>query len=325
VRLIRSDSLDPFANLAAEEALTETPPPDATLFLWRSRAAVVIGRNQNPWVETSAAVLAREGALLARRVSGGGAVFHDEGNLNYAVVMPRDRYAADTVYAGVMAALSRFGIRADRMGKSSLGVGGRKISGNAFCFRRGVALHHGTLLIRSDLARLDRVLRGGLDIRNSRAVPSRRAVVSNLSEFRSGLSVAEVETVLADALSAEAGGPRPCALSECVDVRLLKSAEEKQESWAWRYGRTPHFDVTLRREAGGRDAAMDFSVDEGCVSGVRVESALWASGEEERWAGALRGRRFNANELATALETLNTRRGSPPAAAVAAWLRGFGF
>ena len=177
--VVRTENLDPWRNLALEElCLDRVGQGGRILFLWQSSDAVVVGKNQNPWLECSLTAMEKGGAKLARRLSGGGAVFHDSGNLNFAFLMPRREYKDKTIFNIVIKALKHFDVQAAVMGKSSLAVNGRKVSGNAFCYRHENVLHHGTLLISTDLEKMNRYLASTHRHIRSRAIGSNPAITS---------------------------------------------------------------------------------------------------------------------------------------------------
>jgi lipoate-protein ligase A len=215
--------------------------------LWRSAGAVVLGKNQNPWREVNLPVLRAEGLALARRCSGGGTVFHDAGNLNYALALSRDDYDQDKIFDQLVRAFHAVDIPAARGPHHSLLVHGQKFSGSAFCFRRRAALHHGTLLVHADLACLQRVLTGGLPIA-SRAVASHPMPVINLSEVKTGFDLDAAAQVVINAFASHA---QPLN----VDELDLDDRVGRQRSWDWQFGQTPPFEfdlegVTVRLEHG---------------------------------------------------------------------------
>ena len=180
--IVESASMDVYRNLAVEEYLMDhADDHDSILFLWQSDCAVVMGKNQNPWKECRLDLMEAESVSLARRISGGGTVYHDAGNLNYCVIVNRAVYKEQQAYEMVFDALRPFGIEAGRTGKSNLSVDGLKFSGNAFCFRKGRAMHHGTLLLHTDLERLERYLGSMLDGIETHAIASVPAAVTNLN------------------------------------------------------------------------------------------------------------------------------------------------
>ncbi|PKN46926.1 MAG: CTP synthase, partial [Deltaproteobacteria bacterium HGW-Deltaproteobacteria-20] len=159
VRLVRSPDTDPWKNLAREEFLAgDCADDEAIFYLWQNAHTVVIGRNQNAWSECRLDLLESEGGRLARRSSGGGAVYHDLGNLNYSFILPRTHYNMERQLGVVLAALRSLGVDAEFSGRNDLLLEGRKFSGNAYQLTRRRGLHHGTLLLSVDMSKLSRYL-----------------------------------------------------------------------------------------------------------------------------------------------------------------------
>lgn len=202
---VRSKSTDVYRNLAMEEWLLDHAPQLPVLFLYVNDPCVVIGKNQNPWRECRLSLMEEEGVPLARRVSGGGAVYHDGGNLNLSILVPRTDYREDRQYELIFQTLEAFGIRASKVRKNTLAVDGKKFSGQAFCYRKDRVLHHGTLLVNADLARLGRYLGPELDGIETKAVASVPAEVANLSEFAPELTVESLSKALIETFKKEYG------------------------------------------------------------------------------------------------------------------------
>lgn len=161
----------------------------------------MVGKNQNPWREAAIGWARREGVPLARRVSGGGTVYHDGGNLNYSLIVSRAGYRQAEVFARTCAALADVGVGARLSAGHSLVAEDKKVSGTAFCFRGAAAMHHGTMLVRADLERLRRALNPSIPEIETRAIPSRPASVRNLADLRPGLTLNDVARALADRLA----------------------------------------------------------------------------------------------------------------------------
>ncbi len=254
--IVESQSLNVYRNLAIEEYLMDrVRDRGPVLFLWRSECAVVIGKNQNPWRECRLDLMEKEGVPLARRVSGGGTVYHDAGNLNYCLIVAREEYREEQAYEMVFDALETFGIHAEKTGKSNLSVDGLKFSGNAFAFRKGRALHHGTLLLNTDLERLNRYLGSMLDGIETHAIASVPAEVTNL-----GLEVAAVSAALKESFQSSYAGGDVSVWSEAeLDEAELKLLLKRQVTDEWKYGATPRFSL----ERGGLkvDVAKGIVVD----------------------------------------------------------------
>lgn len=239
--IVESSSGDVFENLAVEEYLLDRAAEFApALFLCRNGRAVVIGKNQNPWRECRVERLEADGAVLARRVSGGGAVYHDRGNLNYGLILRRADYRSEDAFALVIAALARLGFAAELVERTRLTVNGFKVSGTAFALRGGGALHHGTLLVRSDLEPMRRLFPGGLDVAETHAVESVPAPVANLTDFAPTLTLDDAAAALRDEFERRYSAARRATDAE-IRQWDWQDLRERRSAPAWIFGRTPPF------------------------------------------------------------------------------------
>jgi lipoate-protein ligase A len=242
--LMYSNGTNPHANLALETALMDAiRPGDMCLYLWQNRHTVVIGRNQNAWKECRCELLQAENGTLARRSSGGGAVYHDLGNLNFTFAASPERYDLEAQLAMIIRALARTGIAAEFTGRNDITVSGRKFSGNAFKHTKGCSMQHGTLLISADMEKLSRYLRPSESKLKAKGVSSVRSRVCNLTEFAPTLTIDDAKQLLADAFRAQYGG------AELLDPSELDTSAiyPLYSSWEWNYGETPRFDVSLEK------------------------------------------------------------------------------
>ncbi|NKB23825.1 MAG: lipoate--protein ligase [Kiritimatiellae bacterium] len=270
MHLIQSTSLDPHWNLAIEEALLDgAQQGEPVLYLWQSKSAVVIGKNQNPWRECQCVDLEKKDGYLARRVSGGGAVYHDEGNLNFSLFLPRTNYQQKVPFSIVLNALGSLGIEASMMGRNSIAVDNFKVSGNAFCFRKNRVLHHGTLLVESNLHNLRYYLNPALKEINTKATSSIPAAVSNLTRFDSRLDIQLVSRALVDAFEDTFEGQLQTLTHEDLDQEHLHKLYAKYQSWEWTYGHTPTFDVKLSKRVSEQDIFFHVQIEKGRISSVK--------------------------------------------------------
>lgn len=245
--IVSSSQTDIYRNLAIEEWLLDHAPELPVLFLCVNDPCVVIGKNQNPWRECRLSRMEKDDVPLARRISGGGAVYHDKGNLNVSVIVSRTSYKEQKQYELIFRALERFGIHGERMGKNSLAVGGLKFSGQAFCYRKNRVLHHGTLLVDADLHRLGRYLGPEIEGIETRAVASVPAKVMNLANDARGLTIESLTTALKDIFKGMYGddGVGELGGDEIIPLTKLYSMAEKGTADEWKFCHTPRFAVNF--------------------------------------------------------------------------------
>jgi len=248
-RYLDTQNTDPTINLAMEEALLLADPPVPTLFLWQNAHTVVIGRGQNAWKECRSDLLREEGGTLVRRSTGGGAVYHDLGNLNFSFLMPGALYDVPRQLQVIAKAVNRFGIEAEASGRNDIVLvpSGAKFSGNAFRHTQTASLHHGTILMDVDFTKLGRYLQPSKAKLDAKGVQSVRARVGNLSELAPGINIPALKTALFEAFHEEYGATDTVAVTDLVDAAHLDSLTAKYRDWDWTFGKTPQFDVTLEQ------------------------------------------------------------------------------
>jgi lipoate-protein ligase A len=299
----RDDSLDPFRNIGVEEFfLDSVRPGECRLYLWRNRNTVVIGRNQNCWKECRVKELEADGGHLARRLSGGGAVYHDEGNLNFTFLMPTADYDLERQSEVILRAVAALGIRAERTGRNDLTVDGRKFSGNAFCHRGAASYHHGTVLIRTDGAKVARYLSPPADKLASKGVASVRSRIVNLSELKPELNPELAAASLLSAFAEVYGlpAPRPVAAGE-IDWADVEARRQRFASNEWRFDRAIPFQFEMERRFAWGSVAIRIDADSGRVAAAAVESDALDQDFILGLAESLRGQPFASAALAAAV------------------------
>ena len=303
-----SGSLDPFLNLATEQHLLETVNGGCCLlYLWQNRNTVVIGRNQNPWAECRVSLLEDEGGHLARRLSGGGAVFHDLGNLNFTFLVPTSDYDLIKQQRVLLEACRSFGIPAELSGRNDLTADGRKFSGNAFYHNGPRSYHHGTLLVDVDGEKLARYLTPARAKLETKGVPSVRSRVVNLRELCPSITIDGLKKALVASFEEVYGlTSAPCVLTD-EDWQRITDLRETYAGWAWRFGQKLPF--TWRAEGrfpwGGVE--IQLQVDEGVIRQAAVYSDDMDFTFPPALEAALAGCRFDRDALAARLETVSHR------------------
>lgn len=246
-----TDRTELYTALALENLLLDgNAGSEPILLLWRGPKAVVMGKNQNPWRECNLEVVREQGLALARRVSGGGAVYHDPGNLNFSWILPRADYNGERIRNLLIRALKRLGLEAEEGVGGGVRVGRFKVSGAAYCYRKDHVLHHGTLLLDADLRTLRAALAPPRMRMETHAVASIPAQVANLGDLRPGLGLAEVREAYLSEAAREFGTAAPLEDMAADKPEVLDEAARLADpDWIW--GQTPAFRAEVEVEGHG--------------------------------------------------------------------------
>ncbi|PNK60853.1 lipoate--protein ligase [Psychrobacter sp. FDAARGOS_221] len=263
LRILKSAVTNPWFNLATEDWIfQELDPGSHTLFLWRNSETVVIGRTQNPWVECKINKMEEDGIYLARRQSGGGAVFHDLGNTNFTFLSPKDDYNQDANFTIIVNALKKLGIDATQSGRNDMHVGERKISGSAFKHASDRSFHHGTLLVNANMQKLGDYLNPHPLKLKAKGIKSVRSRVANLIEFNPDINHEMLSDAIIEAFCEYYG--QQVEVEELDEASLSKQPHlnkyyQQMADWDWRFGKTPQFShhIETRFDWGIIDLHLD--------------------------------------------------------------------
>lgn len=273
IYIYESNSSDPYLNIATEKYLLENVMPGSCiLYLWQNKNTVVIGRNQNAWAECRTALLESEGGKLARRLSGGGAVYHDIGNLNFTFLVSEDLYDVDKQLSVIQTACGYLGIDAVKSGRNDLLADGRKFSGNAFYHAGGKAYHHGTLLFDADMEKLSRYLTPPKAKLQAKGVQSVRSRVVNLNELAPGLNCEILKEKLKAAFSEVYGLPCEELLLDSKAQMQIKKDAEMFGSWQWLYGQRLPFSLSCEDRFAWGHIRLELQVESGRIKQAAVYS-----------------------------------------------------
>ena len=237
LKIFETSSTDPFHNQALEACLLKNVREETVLYLWQNQKTVVIGKNQSAYGECNVSLLETEGGKLARRTSGGGAVYHDLGNLNFTFVMPVSLMDVNREDEVILSALRSLDIDAYRNGRNDLLVGGRKFSGHAYYRGRENAYHHGTLMVDVNEEEVSRYLNVSLKKLEKKAVKSVRSRIINLKEVCRELTVKELKEALIRSFETVYQGEAERMCEEDLDQEELRKEELFFSSPEWRYGK----------------------------------------------------------------------------------------
>lgn len=298
---------DPAMNLALEEyVLKHVQSDEDFLLFYINEPSIIIGKNQNTIEEINAEYVKEQGIHVVRRLSGGGAVYHDLGNLNFSFITNDDgksfhNYRKFT--QPVVEALHQLGVKAELTGRNDIQVGERKISGNAQFVTKGRMFSHGTLMLNSEIENVVSALKVNAEKIQSKGVKSIRSRVANISEFLAEpLPMEEFKRKLLHSLFG--GGHVPeLTLTEADWEGVRRLAEERYRSWDWNYGKSPAFNVrkTKRLEGVGT-----FDIRLNVAGGLITEAAFYGdffgASDVSELVEKLKGVRYEEAEVQSLLE-----------------------
>ena len=289
---------DPHRNLALEEYLTDTVGEDTCiLYLWQNRHTVVIGRNQNAWQECRTSELERDGGTLARRLSGGGAVYHDMGNLNFTFSLRKADYDLRRQQSVIVEACRSLGIPAEISGRNDILTNGCKFSGNSFYSHAGCSFHNGTLLVNVDMANLGKYLTPSKTKLESKGVASVRSRVINLMELKPDLTIEGMAQAMVAALETVYGLKAAKLREEDFDSAEIECRYQRFHSYDWVYGKSIPFSFSCAKRFAWGEVTLEFSVENGLVADAAVWSDAMDAEFAEPLADTLRGCRFTIGAL----------------------------
>ena len=276
LQVIISPQYDPFLNRAVEQYLTEHQEEGVvTLYLWKNQQTVVIGYNQNPYSECNVKLLLDEGGHLMRRGTGGGAVYHDLGNINFSFIVDKRLYDVKKQLSVIQDALLAYGLDAEISGRNDLTCQGRKFSGNAFAKGQRNNLHHGTILIKTDGAMMQRYLivdKAKLLKNGVKSVASR---IVNLSELVPELTSESIKQPLIASFEKIYGDKADILdFDTLINSREVQSNKEEISSYAFLFGRWEQFKTTKKDRFpwGGVEISLHIDEANSVIKNIQIAS-----------------------------------------------------
>ena len=303
---VQTYTWNPWRNLAVEKYLADKiEPGDVVLYLWQNDHTVVIGRNQNAIRECKAQLLEEEGGFLARRTTGGGAVYHDLGNLNYSLITDagdKESVSMARFTHPVVEALKGLGLQAEASGRNDILVEGRKVSGTAQRLCGNRILHHGTLLFDANPDMVAGALQVDPEKFRSKSTKSVRSRIGNIRSFlKQDMDMPAFWTYLKDTLAGSGMVFDALTPQELGEVEKRKA--EKYDTWEWNYGRSPKFDMTGKRYWVGGCLEVGVSVAHGVITDVRFHGDFLAVCSMEPLVEALCGVPFRREDVRHVLDS----------------------
>ena len=309
--VMNNPSTDPYFNVALDSWLVREAPPDQDyVMLWQNRPAVIIGRYQNTHEEVNLDYAEAHDVAVVRRMSGGGAVYHDLGNLNFSLVVSTENHAFNDYQSftrPVIEALAHYGVVAELTGRNDVTLDSRKFSGNAQYRTPTRLLHHGTILYDEDLDVVPRVLHVRQDKIQSKGIKSVRSRVTNIRPYLpSEVSFDDFRRTLQDYLGRHNGGlSGEFVLTGERILRVQQLVQERFGQWDWNFGQSPPFNYQggERFDAGFIEAQM--AIEYGRIQTVTIYGDFLGDHDIEPLKEALVGVEYSRTALKRVLETMD--------------------
>ncbi|MCU9612493.1 lipoate--protein ligase [Caldibacillus lycopersici] len=304
---------DPQINLAIEEYILKNLDINETyLLFYINEPSIIIGRNQNTIEEINTEYVEKNNLKVVRRLSGGGAVYHDLGNLNYSFITKDD---GDSFHnfkkftEPVINALRKLGANAELLGRNDILIEGKKVSGTAQFSTGGRMYTHGTLMLNSELENVASALKVKKDKIESKGIKSVRSRVANISEFLdTPMTVEEFRSYILKAIFEQEGGEvKEYVLTEDDWGKIHQLSKERYQNWEWNYGKSPKFNIqnSHRFPVGSIDVRLD--VTKGVIESCKIFGDFFGVGEVKDIEDKLIGIRYERNEIDRALDDVNIK------------------
>ncbi len=299
IKIYDNASLNPYHNLAVEEYLMmHTGDSELIIYLWQNEHTIVIGRNQNVWQECKVSEFTKDGGRIVRRLSGGGAVYHDLGNLNFTFCVKKADYDVDKQLEVILTAVQLLGINARKTGRNDITIEGRKFSGNAFYRTGQYCYHHGTLLLDADTEKMVQYLNVDTAKLQSKGVSSVKARVTNLKNYCADINrrliTEKIKTALKNVYECDIGIIKDTDLNENEIIRL----ENKFSDWNWIFGRKIPFTNQISRRFVWGNMDIHIVVDEGRIRDIEIYSDMLEQDFIPKMKDILKNCRYDKNIIA---------------------------
>lgn len=299
---IYNPSTEPYFNLAAEEYLLDSCKEDVFM-LWRNEPAIIVGKFQNSLAEINLDYVQEKHIKVVRRQTGGGAVFHDLGNLNFTFIENDSNGNFQTFTEPILKVLNQLGVDARFEGRNDLTINGMKFSGNAQCVHHNCTLHHGTLLFASEMTDLSQALKVNPLKFQDKAVKSVRKRVTNISEHLPDKSFTVMD--LKDAIMQYVKSTNANALNyELTDndkTNIQRLVDEKYSTWEWNFGSSPRYTFQKAIKTKGGMIELYLLLDKGCIKDIKIYGDFFALKDIRELEQRLTGVQHNKEQLAAVI------------------------
>ncbi|HEO4518943.1 TPA: lipoate--protein ligase [Streptococcus agalactiae] len=311
MKYIVNTSNDPAYNVALEAyAFQKLTDIDEIFILWINEPAIIIGRHQNTIQEINKEFIDKNGIHVVRRLSGGGAVYHDLNNLNYTIISNNTQEGAfdfQTFSKPVIDTLAKLGVKAEFTGRNDLEINGQKFAGNAQAYYKGRMMHHGCLLFDVDMSVLGQALKVSKDKIESKGIKSVRARVTNIIDHLSDkITVQEFSDAILAQMKEEYPEMDEYVLSDAELSEIQAMRDNQFATWDWTYGKAPEYTIErgVRYPAG--KITTYANVENSTIKSVKIFGDFFGVKPVDDIEKMLEGVRYDYKDVLAALKTVDT-------------------
>lgn len=306
---VRNDSNNAYFNIALEEFILKKSlkTGETYVILYINDPAIIIGKHQNTIEEVNREYVKENNIYVVRRMSGGGAVYHDEGNLNFSYILKAGKEEVNNFQKftqPVIKALDKMGIQAKLSGRNDLTIDGKKFSGNAQYYQKNRLLHHGTLLFNSQMSNLANSLNVKAEKIQSKGIKSVRSRVTNIIDYlEEKRSIEEFKELLIKYLF-EDEEVQEYHLTEEDLAAVEQLVKEKYSTWQWNWGESPAFDLERSKRFPIGLIDVRLNVKEGYITHCKIFGDFFGSGNVEDIENILTGTKYKEEDITEALKKI---------------------
>ena len=285
-KIIISDEFDPYFNIAAENQLFLDSDEDIHLFLWHNDASVIIGRNQNIYAECNLDYLKEHDIKVVRRFSGGGAVYHDKGNINFTFITKEKAANQVKFIEMIQATMAKLGIDCEFSGKNDLLYKNQKFSGHAYYTDGDNYMYHGTILVSVNFEQLEKALTPSKLKLQSKGIASVRSRVVNLSSIHSKITIEKIIQAFIETFDSK-------NIEHIDKTSFTAPLEQMLSSYDWLYTQSPRFDIELERRYSFGNVSVHISASDGVIQSAKINTDSLHLYDFKSCEGKLKGKRYS--------------------------------